>query len=175
MKAKDIAIATFVIALAGILAYLWFSPSGLKQAPAIEVTTLEGKTVSLESLRGKPVLVTFWATTCPGCIKEMPHLVELYNELGPQGFEIIALAMSYDPEEQVREMVKLKQLPYTVALDSDGSASQAIAESCNDADDDCDGMVDEGVATAFYADADPEIDPDGGAGTVTNGHTTEEP
>lgn len=128
MKTKDIAIATFVIALVGILAYVWFTPSGLKQAPTIEVTTLDGKTLSLESLRGKPVLVTFWATTCPSCIKEMPHLVELYNELGPQGFELIALAMSYDPEKQVREMVKLKQLPYTVALDSDGSASKAFGD-----------------------------------------------
>lgn len=128
MKAKDIVIAIFVIALAGILAYVWFTPSGLKQAPDVEVTTLEGKTISLESLRGKPVLVTFWATTCPSCIKEMPHLVELYNELGPQGFELIALAMSYDPEKQVREMVKLKQLPYTVALDSDGSASKAFGD-----------------------------------------------
>jgi peroxiredoxin len=58
----------------------------------------------------------------------MPHLVELYNELGPQGLELVALAMSYDPEEQVREMVKLKQLPYTVALDSDGSAAKAFGD-----------------------------------------------
>jgi peroxiredoxin len=126
MKAKDIAIAVFAIALIGILAYVWFSPSGLKKAPTLAVTTLEGKTISLDSLRGKPVLVTFWATTCPGCVKEMPHLVKLYNELGPKGFELIALAMSYDPESQVREMVKLKQLPYTVGLDRDGSAADAF-------------------------------------------------
>lgn len=128
MKLKDIAIAGFAVALIGILAYLWFSPSGLKQAPELAVTTLEGKQLSLGQLRGKPVLVTFWATTCPGCVKEMPHLVELYNELSPQGLEIIALAMAYDPEEQVREMVKLKQLPYTVALDSDGAAARAFGD-----------------------------------------------
>ena len=128
MKAKDIAIATFAIALIGVLAYVWFTPSGLKQAPNLNVTTLGGETLSLQQLRGKPVLVTFWATTCPGCVKEMPHLVELYNALKPQGFELIALAMAYDPEEQVREMVRLKQLPYKVVLDSDGAAARAFGD-----------------------------------------------
>lgn len=126
MKAKDISIALFAIAVIGVLAYFWFTPSGLKPAPAVSVTTLDGQQISLAQLRGKPVLVTFWATTCPGCVKEMPHLVELNNSLGPRGLKIIALAMSYDPEEQVREMVKLKQLPYAVALDKDGSAATAF-------------------------------------------------
>jgi len=128
MKAKDISIALFAIAVIGVLAYVWFTPSGLKEAPSIKVTTLDGQQLSLQQLRGKPVLVTFWATTCPGCVKEMPHLVELHNSLGPQGLKIIALAMSYDAEDQVRETVKLKQLPYTVGLDKDGSAARAFGE-----------------------------------------------
>lgn len=128
MKAKDIAIALFAIALIGILAYVWFTPSGIKQAPALNMTTLGGERIALQQFRGKPVLVTFWATTCPGCIKEMPHLVELYNELGPRGLEIIALAMAYDPEKQVREMVRQKQLPYKVALDDDGAAAKAFGD-----------------------------------------------
>lgn len=128
MKAKDIAIASIAILLVATLAYVWFTPDGLKRAPDIAVTTLEGKQVSLKALQGRPVLVTFWATTCPGCVKEMPHLVDLYNELGPQGLELIALAMAYDPEEQVREMARLKRLPYTVALDRDGSAAMAFGD-----------------------------------------------
>lgn len=128
MKTKDIAITAFAIALVGILAYVWFTPSGLKPAPDLSVTTLTGENVSLQQLQGRPVLVTFWATSCPGCVKEMPHLVELYNEMGPRGFEIIAMAMAYDPEEHVREMVRLKRLPYKVALDSDGAAAQAFGD-----------------------------------------------
>ena len=128
MKTKDIAIALFAIALIGVLAFVWFTPSGLKQAPSLNVTTLGGEQVSLQQLQGRPVLVTFWATTCPGCVKEMPHLVELYNELHPQGFELIALAMAYDPEDQVREMARLKRLPYKVALDRDGSAAKAFGD-----------------------------------------------
>lgn len=126
MKLKEITIAAFALLLVAVLAFVWFTPSGLKQAPAISVTTLQGKAISLASLQGRPLLVTFWATTCPGCIKEMPHLVELYRELAPRGLEIIAIAMAYDPEDQVRTMVAQKELPYPVGIDKDGSAAEAF-------------------------------------------------
>ncbi len=128
MKIKEIITAVVVLALIGLLTFIWFTPDGLKQVPAISVTTLEGKQIDLQSLQGRPVLVTFWATTCPGCVKEMPHLAELYKELAPRGLEMIALAMAYDPEDQVREMVKLKQPPYKVALDTDGKAALAFGD-----------------------------------------------
>lgn len=128
MRTKEITTALFIILLLGGAAFLWLTPSGMQQAPAITVTTLEGKTVSLAALQGRPVLVTFWATTCPGCVKEMPHLVELYRELGPKGLEIVAIAMSYDPPDQVRELARQKQLPYLVVLDSDGSAAKAFGD-----------------------------------------------
>jgi peroxiredoxin len=126
MKVKEITIAAFALLLIAVLAFVWFTPSGLKQAPAISVTTLQGKALTLASLQGRPLLVTFWATTCPGCIKEMPHLVELYQELAPRGLEIIAIAMAYDPEDQVRTMVAQKELPYPVSIDKDGSAALAF-------------------------------------------------
>ena len=72
------------------------------------------------------MLVTFWATTCAGCAKEMPHLVTLYEEFAPQGLEIISIAMSYDPPNQVLEMTKRKQIPYPIALDIDGSVANAF-------------------------------------------------
>ncbi|HEY0635117.1 MAG TPA: TlpA disulfide reductase family protein [Gammaproteobacteria bacterium] len=128
MKLKELTTALFILLLLGGAAFLWLSPSGLQPAPAVTVTTLEGKEVSLASLRDRPVLVTFWATTCPGCIKEIPHLVDLYRELGPQGLEIVAIAMAYDPPEQVRELARQKQLPYIVALDADGYAAKAFGE-----------------------------------------------
>jgi peroxiredoxin len=57
----------------------------------------------------------------------MPHLIDLHRELGPRGFEIVAIAMAYDPPEQVRELARQKQLPYTVAID-DGSAAVAFGD-----------------------------------------------
>lgn len=128
MKIKEIVTAIFVLALIGLLTFIWFTPDGLKQAPDISVTTLEGNQIDLKSLQGRPVLVTFWATTCPGCVKEMPHLAELYKELAPRGLEMVALAMAYDPEQQVREMIKIKKPPYKVALDRDGKAAIAFGD-----------------------------------------------
>lgn len=128
MKSKDLIIAAFAAALLALLGYLWFSPAGLKPAPAIAVTTLDGGQVNIEQYRGKPLLVTFWATTCPGCVAEIPHFSELYRELGPKGFNIVAIAMAYDPPEQVRFMTKQRAMPYTVALDSDGAAARAFGD-----------------------------------------------
>ena len=126
MKKQPIIAIAFLIAIAGLLGYLWLTPSGVKQAPPLSVTTLQGKPINLASLQGRPVLVTFWATTCPGCIKEMPHLIELHKELGPRGLEIIGIAMEYDPEDQVRTMVAQKQVSYPIAIDKDGSAAKAF-------------------------------------------------
>jgi len=108
------------LALAVVLAFaaIWFMPAGLRQAPPLVGQTLDGRTLTLEQFRGQPVLVTFWATTCPSCIEEIPHLMELYRELHPKGLEIIGVAMSYDPPEQVRAMVQQRQIPYPIVLDS---------------------------------------------------------
>ncbi len=126
MKKQTLISSTILLAIAALLGYLWLTPSGVKQAPAISVTTLQGQSINLAALQGKPLVVTFWATTCPGCIKEMPHLIELYKELGPRGLEIIGIAMEYDPEDQVRTMVAQKQVPYPIAIDKDGSAARAF-------------------------------------------------
>lgn len=128
MKSKDLAIAAFAVALVALLGYLWFSPAGLKPAPSVTVATLDGGQVNIEQYRGKPLLVTFWATTCPGCVKEIPHFAELYKELGPKGFNIVAIAMAYDPPEQVRFMAQQRAIPYTVARDSDGAAARAFGD-----------------------------------------------
>jgi len=108
------------LALAVVLAFAasWFMPAGLRPAPPLVGQTLDGRTLTLQQLRGKPVLVTFWATTCPSCIEEMPHLIELYRELNPKGLELIGVAMSYDPPEQVRALAARRQIPYPIVLDT---------------------------------------------------------
>jgi peroxiredoxin len=115
---KETLIASVALAVVLAFAAIWFMPAGLRQAPPLVGQTLDGRTLTLEQFRGKPVLVTFWATTCPSCIEEMPHLIELYRELNPKGLEIIGVAMSYDPPEQVRAMAQQRQIPYPIVLDS---------------------------------------------------------
>jgi len=126
MKTREALITLFAVALLGTLAWLWFAPAGLKTSPDISLMTIKGEEIQLASLRGKPLLVTFWATTCPGCIKEMPHLIELYDELAPEGLEIIGIAMDYDPPNRVLAMSKARNIPYPIALDIHADAARAF-------------------------------------------------
>ncbi len=120
---KPLLIALAVLAIVGALAYALMDKPG---APAATFTTLEGRSIALDDLRGKVVLVNFWATSCPGCIKEMPGMVETYKQYKERGFEIIAVAMSYDPPNYVVNFVQTRQLPFPVALDVDGAHARAF-------------------------------------------------
>jgi len=62
-------------------------------APDFTLTTLDGKKVQLSSLKGKAVLVNFWATWCEPCKIEMPWLVDLQKEYGPQGLQILGVSL----------------------------------------------------------------------------------
>ncbi len=123
---KEKLITLFAVALLGVLGYLWLAPAGLKSSPDISVISIDGRELKLSDYRGQPLLVTFWATSCPGCIKEMPHLIELYEELSPQGLEIIGITMDYDPPNHVLAMRKARQIPYPIALDIHADAARAF-------------------------------------------------
>jgi len=112
-----------VLVIVGALGYTLLQKPA---APAVTFKTLEGKPIALDSLRGKVVLVNFWATSCPGCIKEMPGMVETYQQYKNKGFEIVAVAMSYDPPNYVLNFVQTRQLPFPVALDIDGAHARAF-------------------------------------------------
>jgi peroxiredoxin len=121
---KETVVAGIALVVVLAVAAVWLMPAGLRQAPPLVGQTLDGRTLTLEQLRGKPVLVAFWATTCPSCIEEMPHLIELYRELHPKGLEIIGVAMAYDPPEQVRTLARQRQIPYPIVLDTQARIAQ---------------------------------------------------
>jgi peroxiredoxin len=126
MKLRDKFITLFAIALIAVSGWIWFAPTGLQKAPHVQFSTLNGRTIDLAELRGRPVLVTFWATTCTGCMKEMPHLISLYRELAPRGLEIIGVAMNYDPIDDVIALSKIRQIPYPIAHDTQNQAAKAF-------------------------------------------------
>lgn len=128
IKRKDLVIGVLALALVAGAAFVWLSPGQGERAPDITYTMLDGREVSQADLKGKPTLVTFWATTCVSCVQEIPHLVELYDELNPRGFEIVAVAMEYDPPRQVEALVQARKLNYPIALDQDGSAAKAFGD-----------------------------------------------
>lgn len=120
---KPLFVAVAVFALLAALAYALMEKP---QAPAATFTTLDGRQMSLDALRGKVVLVNFWATSCPGCVREMPGMIETYRAYKDKGFEIVAVAMSYDPPSYVANFVQTRQLPFPVTLDVDGAHARAF-------------------------------------------------
>ena len=94
--------------------------------PDVSFTTLDGQSSRLSALRGKVVLVNFWATTCTTCVAEMPKLVDTHNKFAAQGFETLAIAMSYDPPDYVRNYARNNALPFKVAVDASGEAAKGF-------------------------------------------------
>ena len=129
MKPWTLLIGICVMTLVAVSGYLWWRSSGLEEVPDITVVTTSGEKLALAEMRGKPLLVTFWSTTCPTCIEEMPHLIDLYHEFSPQGLRIIAIASYYDPPNLVLALQKRRGIPYTIALDIDARAARAFGDA----------------------------------------------
>ncbi len=117
-----------ILAVLGLV--LFFALSLLKRepAPAATFNTLQGEQLNTSALRGKVVLVNFWATSCGSCIAEMPQMVGTFNKYRERGFELVAVAMSYDPPQYVQNYAETRQLPFTVALDANGSNAKAFGD-----------------------------------------------
>ena len=89
--------------------------------PAFKLTDTEGNTVDTDKLKGKVLLVNFWATWCPPCKKEMPGFIELQDQYAQQGFQIVGIAL--DDEDSVRDFADTLGVNYPVmAAEYDGIA-----------------------------------------------------
>jgi peroxiredoxin len=91
-------------------------------APAIDVSDLKGKPVKLSDLKGRVVLVDFWATNCPPCLEEFPRMKELYAEYHEKGFEIVGLSLDED-RATVQAFQKQWQLPWRLVFDREAVAA----------------------------------------------------
>jgi thiol-disulfide isomerase/thioredoxin len=92
-------------------------------APDFELAGLDGKNLKLSDLRGKAVLLNFWATYCGPCKFEMPWFVELQKEYGPQGFQILGVAMDDASNEDIAKFAKEMGVNYPILLGKDSVAS----------------------------------------------------
>ena len=126
MKPSRLLVPLLIAGLVAVLSWLWLPTAGPVASPDITLKSIDGRAIALKDLRGRPVLVTFWATTCPTCLKEMPHLADLYRELSPRGLEIIGIAMYHDPPNRVLALHKSRGIPYPVALDIEAEAARAF-------------------------------------------------
>jgi peroxiredoxin len=122
---KPAACGAVLLALAGV-GFAAFQQQ--PQAPDVTFISLTGQKISSQSLRGKVVMVNFWATSCATCVKEMPQMVETYQKFKDQGLEFVAVAMSYDRPDYVLNYAATRQLPFKVALDSGGDLAKQFGD-----------------------------------------------
>ena len=99
-----------------------------KASTAITFTTMEGQQIRLSDLRGKIVLINFWATSCGICLAEMPDLIKTYQQYHKRGFEVIAVAMHYDQLGDIKAYVRKQGLPFPVVFDRDGSLAREFEQ-----------------------------------------------
>jgi len=93
-----------------------------QEAPNFTLENLEGDNVSLEDLRGKTVLINFWATWCPYCVKEMPDMDKLYVENKDDDFVVLAIDVG-ETREEASKYVEKSGYHFPVLLDTDGRVS----------------------------------------------------
>jgi thiol-disulfide isomerase/thioredoxin len=85
-------------------------------APDFALQSLDGKTVHLSDFRGKAVLLNFWATWCTPCRLEMPWFVELEKQYGPQGLQVVGVAMDDAGPDKIAKFAKDMGVNYPVLL-----------------------------------------------------------
>jgi peroxiredoxin len=120
---KIIPAAALAIALAvGAGIYL---NTGVSAAPASTFVLLDGSTKTTNDLKGKVTLVNFWATSCVTCVAEMPKMIATYDKYKAQGYDTLAVAMSYDPPSYVVNFTETRKLPFKVAIDNTGTVAKA--------------------------------------------------
>lgn len=99
-----------------------------KPAPMVTFVTIKGEQIAINDLRGKVVLVNFWATDCAVCLKEMPQLVATHQKFHARGFETVAVAMRHDPPIRIVDYAEKNRLPFKVAFDPVGAHAKAFGE-----------------------------------------------
>jgi thiol-disulfide isomerase/thioredoxin len=85
-------------------------------APEFDLATFDGKRVKLSELKGKAVLLNFWATWCQPCKVEMPWFADLQTKYGNDGFVVVGVMMDRADDKQVKELLDERGVNYTIAL-----------------------------------------------------------
>jgi peroxiredoxin len=91
------------------------------KAPDFELKTLTGDSVKLSDLKGKKVMLNFWATWCPPCKEEMPAMEKLHKEAGE---DLLILAVNIDPHLDVQGFVNENKLTFQILLDTDDTVNE---------------------------------------------------
>jgi peroxiredoxin len=94
-------------------------------APLFHLPSLAGGDVDLASLKGKVVVVNFWATFCPPCVQEMPSLEGLHEALGPEGLVILGVSVD-ENRGDLERFVKERGIRFTILRDPGGRGAASF-------------------------------------------------
>lgn len=123
MKQNPISSGLFFSLTIGLLLFLSHcsgKPPESRSAPDFTLKTLSNQEIRLSSLKGKVVLLDFWATWCAPCKESIPHLVDLYKKFHDQGFELIGMSTDKSGDaEMVRRFVQSMDIPYLIIMTPD--------------------------------------------------------
>ena len=119
-----IAAAVAAAVLAGAGAYL--ATASAERVPSVAYTLLDGSRGDTGRLAGKVTLINFWATSCATCVREMPQIAAMHRKYQAQGFDTLAVAMSYDPPAYVVRYAQTRGLPFGVAIDNTGAIARSF-------------------------------------------------
>jgi peroxiredoxin len=128
IRPSFLAAATAVLITVAVIAFAHFGGMRPEPAPEVTYTLLDGRRVGTDDLRGKVVLVNFWATSCATCLRKMPQLASMHLALHHRGLETIAVAMRHDPPALVSHFAETRRLPFAVAIDNTGSIARGFGD-----------------------------------------------
>lgn len=99
--------------------------AGTQAARDSTFVLLDGSKQTTQDIKGKVTLVNFWATSCVTCVSEMPKIISTYNKYKAQGYDTMAVAMSYHTPRYVVNFSQTRQLPFNVAIVNTGAVAKA--------------------------------------------------
>lgn len=99
-----------------------------KMAPDIELATMDGGTINPAEREGELILVNFWATWCPPCRVEIPDLIELQDELGPEGLTVIGISVDREDADTVLSFAEEHEINYPLVHDPDNELDEHFGQ-----------------------------------------------
>jgi peroxiredoxin len=104
------------------------NPPGLRAAPVLTVTSLDGNQFNLAAMDGKTRLVTFVSPDCPVSKRNLPVLDTLQNRFGSDALEVVGITMPYDSVKEVNRFRTENNIPFQMVSDSDGTIADAFVQ-----------------------------------------------